>query len=275
MMTEDVEKAGSDATLPARRRADILRLAQQLGQITVTDMSARFDVSLDTIRRDLDILAEQGLVSRIHGGALPSSSMATADTPFDLRMKSHHAAKTRIGQAAAELIADGETLLVNGGTTTLAFAAALEMRRRLTIVTNNLGLPPVVPPAAILNLYLLGGEIRTGAQVTVGPVGFVGTGAIAADTAVIGVGGVDATGFWTSHLSEATMMAAMIEAARRTIVLADSRKFGRHAFAKVASLERVFALVTDTPPPSDIQAALEAAGTLLIVAPDDGEADAG
>jgi DeoR family glycerol-3-phosphate regulon repressor/DeoR family fructose operon transcriptional repressor len=269
MASEDLDKAASDATLPARRRADILRLAQQQGQITVTDMSARFDVSLDTIRRDLDILAEQGLVSRIHGGALPTSILATADMPFDQRMKSHHAAKDRIGHAAAALIADGETLLINGGTTTLAFAAALDMRRRLTIVTNNLGLPQAVPSAAIRNLYVLGGEIRSGAQVTLGPIGFVGTGAITADTAVIGVGGVDAEGCWTSHLAEAVMMASMIEAARRTIILADSRKFGRHAFAKVTPLQNVFALVTDLAPPDEIRTALEKAGTRLIVVEDD------
>lgn len=260
------ERDSPDATLPARRRADILRILLQNGQITVAEICARFDVSADTVRRDLDILADQGLVSRIHGGALPAPQLATADTPFDLRMKARHGAKTRIGRATAALIGDGETLLINGGSTTIAVAAALENRRRLTIVTNNLGLPPAIPEGALRNLYLIGGEIRSGAQVTLGPVSFVGTGAIAADTAIIGVGGVDAAGCWTSHLAEAVMMTAMVEAARRTIVVADSGKFGRHAFVNVATFDKVAAFVTDADPPPDLRAALETAGTRLIVA---------
>ena len=83
----------SDSALPAKRRADIVRLVKQLGQITVTDMSARFEVSLDTIRRDLDILADQGLISRIHGGAVPTESMASADSPFEQRINAHQSAK--------------------------------------------------------------------------------------------------------------------------------------------------------------------------------------
>jgi DeoR family glycerol-3-phosphate regulon repressor/DeoR family fructose operon transcriptional repressor len=256
----------SDPALPAKRRSDIARLAKQLGQITVTDMSARFEVSLDTIRRDLDLLADQGLILRTHGGAVPSESMATADSPFEQRISARQDAKERIGRAAAKLIAPGETLIVNGGSTAVAFAASLGDLARLTIVTNNLGLPSAVPVNAVANLYLLGGEIRSGARITLGPVGFVGTRQIAADTAVIGMGGITEEGCSTSRIEEATMMAAMIAAARRTIVIADSTKFGRTGFAVVAPLDQVDVLVTDSEPSGKLRDALDAAGVRLVIA---------
>jgi DeoR family glycerol-3-phosphate regulon repressor/DeoR family fructose operon transcriptional repressor len=266
MTKSDTEQNQSESTLPAVRRADILRLVQQLGQITVTEMSARFEVSLDTIRRDLDILADQGLISRIHGGAVPIDSMASADSPFEQRINAHQVAKTNIGRAAARLISSGETLIVNGGSTAVAFAASLGDLQRLTIVTNNLSLPAAIPPHAVNGLYLLGGEIRGGARVTLGPVGFVGTRHIVADTAVVGVGGITEDGVSTSQIEEATMMAGMIAAARRTIIIADKTKFGRSGFAVVAPLAQLDVLVTDEEPPRELKVAIEAAGVRIVVA---------
>ena len=262
----ETEQNQSDSALPAVRRADILRLVNQLGQITVTEMSARFEVSLDTIRRDLDTLADQGLISRIHGGAVPIDSMASADSPFEQRINAHQNAKTSIGRAAVRLVSSGETLIVNGGSTALAFAASLGELQRLTIVTNNLSLPAAIPPSAVNSLYLLGGEIRSGARITLGPVGFIGTRQIIADTAVIGVGGITEDGVSTSQIEEATMMAGMIAAARRTIVIADKTKFGRLGFAVVAPLDQLDVLVTDEEPPRELKVALEAAGVRIVVA---------
>jgi DeoR/GlpR family transcriptional regulator of sugar metabolism len=266
MSGPDLDINSGDLALPAKRRSDIVRLVKQIGQITVVDMSARFEVSVDTIRRDLDILAEQGLVSRTHGGAVPMENRVTADTPLDFRLNAQHSAKTSIGRTAARLISPGETLVINGGSTTIAFASSLVDLSRLTIVTNNLSLPAAVPPACVSGLYLLGGEIRSGANITLGSVGFVGTGKITADTAVIGVGGITPEGCSTSHIEEATMMAAMISAARRTIIVADSSKFGRLAFAMVTSLDRIDVLVTDGEPPFELKESLEAAGVKTIIA---------
>ena len=260
------EQNQSDSALPAVRRADIVRLVKQLGQVTVTEMSARFEVSLDTIRRDLDTLADQGLISRIHGGAAPIDSMASADSPFELRINAHQNAKTNIGRAAAGMISSGETIIVNGGSTAVAFAASLGDLERLTIVTNNLSLPAAIPPNAVNSLYLLGGEIRSGARITLGPVGFVGTRQIIADTAVLGMGGITEDGVSTSMIEEATMMAGMIAAARRTIVISDKTKFGRLAFAVVAPLDQLDVLVTDEEPPRELKDALEAAGVRIVVA---------
>lgn len=261
-----VEKSPADAALPAKRRSEILNLAKKLGQITVTDMSARFEVSLDTIRRDLDILADQGHLDRTYGGAIPRAVLAAADFPYDQRMNTQMSAKHRIGAAAAQLILDGETLLINGGSTTVAFAVCLAERKGLKIVTNNLLLPSVVPQQAVRNLYVLGGEVRTDAGITVGPIGFFGAEKIRADTAVIGIGGIGPEGCSTSDLAEAAMMAEMMAAARRTILVADASKFGRHAFAGIAPLAAFNVLVTDAPPPEELAQALAAANVEVVLA---------
>ena len=266
MMADDQQRGIGDFALPAKRRTEMLRLIKRSGQAVVTEMSAHFDVSLDTIRRDLDALAVQGLINRIHGGAVLAGDLASSDTPFKLRVEAQSIAKANIGKAAAELISNGETLIVNGGSTTLAFAGCLAERQNLIIVTNNLGLPSVVPSQAVRALYLLGGEIRNDAQITIGHVGFVGAQAINADTAVIGVGGINAHGCSTSLLAEANMMLQMIATSRRTIIVADSSKFGHRAFAEVVLLNQIDVLVTDAQPPEDLLTALEAAGVRIIVA---------
>jgi DeoR family transcriptional regulator, fructose operon transcriptional repressor len=257
-----------DHALPSRRRAELVRLARSRGQVTVAELADLFDVSLDTIRRDLDLLAERGLLARTHGGAVPIDALAMHDTPFAERLNAHKAAKTRIGQAAAVLIGDGETLIVNGGSTARAFAAELAGRRNLTVVTNNLSVPAVLGGEAVRDVYVLGGQYRAESQVTIGEVRFAPVSGISVDTAVIGVGGITAhAGLSTTLLSEAVMIAAMIDAATRTIVVADASKFGHNAFAHIVPLTRVHVLVTDARPLPDLGAALAEAGVEVLVAP--------
>ena len=256
----------SDFSLPARRRSELLKVAKTRGSITVTDIASEFAVSADTIRRDLDYLASRGLLTRTHGGAVPVDGFVDRDTPVALRVNARAAEKARIARAAAALIADGEALVINGGSTTRAFVAELGALRNLTIVTNNLGVPGAIPPNTARGLYLLGGHVRLELQVTIGAVGFANAGPISADTAIIGVGGVSARGLSTTMLEESTMIAAMMESARRVIVLADSAKFGATVLAHIAPLARVHVLVTDANPPPALAAALDDAEVEVIVA---------
>ncbi len=256
-----------DNVLPAKRRHELLRLVQARGQVTVTDLCSLFDVSTDTVRRDLDLLARQGLIKRTHGGAVPIG-LVTEDTPFAQRLIARKDAKRRIGRLAASLIASNETLIINGGSTTLAFATELGGLADLNVVTNNLSIPNALPTTAVRDVYLLGGEIRFEAQVTIGAVGFAGTGSISADTAVLGVGGVSASGgISTTLLHEASMIAAMMAASRRTIILADSSKFGHNAFAHIAPLDKIDVVVTEAEPPADLARTLAEAGVEVLVAP--------
>lgn len=260
------DRTDSDFPLPARRRSELLKVAKTRGSITVTEIAAEFAVSADTIRRDLDYLSSRGLLTRTHGGAVAVDSFIDRDTPVATRLNTRAAEKSRIAKAAAALIADGEALIVNGGSTTRAFVAELGLLRNLTIVTNSLGVPAAVPPNTTRGLYLLGGHVRQELQVTIGAVGFVDAGPINADTAIIGVGGVSVQGLSTTIIEEATMITAMMRSARRVIALADAAKFGATVLAHIAPLERVHVLVTDARPPPDLQAALDQAEVEVIVA---------
>jgi len=252
--------------LPGRRRADLACYVRDHAQATVRELAEAFQVSPDTIRRDLDHLAERGVLTRTHGGAVPLGVLATADAPLASRRSVRREAKERIGRATAHLIHDRETVILNGGTTALEVARSLGGLRDLTLVTNNLLVPAEVSSGSVRDLYVLGGTCRVPSMVTIGPVGFTGTGGIRADVAIIGVSGVSANGYSTTHLAEAQMMQEMIASAARVVILADSAKFGRTAFVHICPLEEASTLVTDAMPHPDLAEALSAADVDIVVA---------
>jgi DeoR family fructose operon transcriptional repressor len=254
--------------LPASRRAEIVELVRRQGQVTVTELAAAFGVSSDTIRRDLDYLQDQGALGRAHGGAvILERKPASSDPSYSERESRQVAAKARIAKAAAELIADGETVLFNPGTTTLAVAKTLASHRDLTIVTNNLQIPSAVDRASARAIYVLGGVFSTESWATIGTLGFAGGRGMSADKAVLGVGGVsDGAGLSLTNLAEGQLLWEMIKAAKTTIIVASSDKFGRDAFFHAAPLSAVDLLVTDDHPPADLQNALDEAGVRVIIA---------
>jgi DeoR family fructose operon transcriptional repressor len=256
--------------LPASRRAQLASLIEERGEATVTELVDATGVSADTIRRDLDDLARRGLLTRTHGGAT-HRPLARADQPFDSRMHEHHEGKQLIGETAAALLTDGQTLLINGGTTTLAVAKSLHQHRDLTVVTNNLRLPAEIDTTCVRELYLIGGHCRLSSLVTIGPVEFPGTEghashAVTADIAIIGVGGISAgLGLSTTNLHEARMMREMIDAAEQVLVVADASKFGRNTFVQIAPLDLVDAVITDREPPAELAAALRESDVKVIL----------
>jgi DeoR family fructose operon transcriptional repressor len=230
----------------------------------VTELSRRLNVSGYTVRRDLDCLARRGLIPRTYGGAVVADGLVSRTADFVQQMSSTHSpAKRRIAQAACKLIEAGETLIVGGGSTTRHFGDELPLRG-LTIVTNNVSLLMVL--AHEQKTYLLGGEYHHDTQVLVGPVALLGA-CITADTAVIGAGGITAEeGLTTNVLEEARMISTMIAAAHRTIVLADSTKFGRRLFGPIGPLGRVQVLVTNEAPQGALFVALQEAQVRVVVA---------
>jgi DeoR family transcriptional regulator, fructose operon transcriptional repressor len=256
--------------LPAKRHLELVELVRARGQMTVNELSSHFGVSGDTVRRDLDLLASQGLLKRTHGGAVAMDNLVHQDSTFMQRMSTRVPEKRRIARAASQLISDGETLLINGGSTTRLFAAELSSRRNLTIVTNNFTVPTTLAAECVRDVYVLGGQYKGDAQVTIGPVGFVSAGSITVDSAVIGIGGITVQeGLTTTVLEEASVILGMINASRRTIVLADASKLGHSTFAQIAPLERIGILVTDEEPPSELAQALKEARVELIIAPEE------
>lgn len=269
---EPLVDTSSPRRLPAGRKADLAKFISETGEVTVAELAERFDVSSDTIRRDLDQLDADGVVIRTHGGAVSLNSVPRADTGLDLRLKFQTAAKERIGAAAASLVQNDSVIMINAGTTTLALARHLDEHHGLTVATNSLLIPGEIAPKAFRGLYVFGGAVHPSDQKTIGPVAFqtVGGGAemdVQCDLVLLGVGAVSPqTGYSTSNLEEAAMMNEMMVRASRVAILADSSKFGRRLFAQVAELSRADYFVTDAPPPDDLAEAFASGGVEVIVA---------
>jgi DeoR family transcriptional regulator, fructose operon transcriptional repressor len=264
-------KERATSRLPARRRADLVEFVQERGHATVGMLVEAFDVSGDTVRRDLQYLHEQGVLVRSFGGVVRRDDLARFEPPFVSRMRANSDAKAAIGALAATLVADLQTLIVNGGTTTLELARALKDKKGLTVVTNNLHLPGNISPDAVSQLHILGGQFRMRSFATLGPVELPDpqggrTHAFHADLAFIGVGGVsDDGGFTGGDLRESSVIRQMAERAERVVVLADSSKFGRTAFAHIGELSIADVLITDTAPNAKLRAALAESGVQLLI----------
>ncbi len=255
--------------LPAGRKADLAAYVADNGQVTVSDLAQHFGVSIDTVRRDLDQLHREGALVRTHGGAVSTVEGGLRDKGLDVRLRVQVDEKEKIARLAAEMVDDGAVIMLNAGTTTLAVARALRNHHDLTIATNNLRIPAEIAPSAFRDLYVFGGAVRTITQATTGPVTFTLTSGgpevdIRCDLALVAVGAVDASGYSTTNLGDAGMMAEMIERAERTAILADSTKLGRRLFGQVATLDRADYLITDTAPTGDLAAALSGAGVTVV-----------
>ena len=267
-----VDKDDRQRHLPAGRKAQLAAFVADAGQVTVGELAERFGVSIDTVRRDLDQLSADGVLVRTYGGAVSLSTVSRTDRAVDQRLTLQEHEKEKIAALAAGLVQDGSTIMINGGTTTLALARNLRQHRNLTVATNNLLVPGALPPTAIRDIYLFGGAVRSLTLATIGPVSFRTNGGteldISCDLALIGVGAVDAeAGYTTSNLAEAAMMREMISRAARVAILADSSKFGRRLFAQVSELANADYLITDAMPSRELRDALAASEVELITPP--------
>ena len=252
--------------LPLKRRNDILELVRTNGHVNVTEMSAFFDASHDTIRRDLDALAAQGHLRRTHGGAVSLEHENLMNVPVMDRQLVNVPAKTRIAKKVATWIADGERLFINGGTTTLFVAKALIPRARLTVLTNNLLVPAVIPEDSHWDVYVLGGRYHAGSQVTTKTDGFNTIVPVKTDTAIIGIGGVSAaSGFTVSLFEDAAVIQQMLYSAKRLVFVADASKFGREHLVPIAINDKPAMLVTDSQPDKNVKDWLKGYSVELIV----------
>ncbi|PKQ22937.1 MAG: transcriptional regulator [Actinobacteria bacterium HGW-Actinobacteria-5] len=260
-----------ESLYPARRRAEMQEFLRDRGQASIHELATEFGVSEDTVRRDVETLASQGSVERTHGGVTISpDDRFNGVVPFVRRIDAQAAAKDEIARVAASLIDEGQSMIIYGGTTTLALAKYLAPKRGITVVTNNLALPQELYSRGVREIYVLGGSYRLRSQVTIGPVALSdGTGkprSIHARWAIIGVGGVSEEGtVWTSSLPEAGMMREMMDCATRTLLLADSTKFGKREFAEVADLTANTTLITEKRPSQALLDRAAEVGARVIV----------
>jgi len=251
--------------LPEERRHRILGVIEHQGYARLGELAQAMGTSIDTVRRDIDSLDAGGFVDRTRGGAVARGAQPGI-RPLAARIGTASPGKRRIAQAAAALISDGTSIVINGGSTTLAFVEALDAVR-LSIVTNSLQIPSAVSADAVAQMHVLGGRVHPDVGATVGSGMFRGDASIAADVAVLGVGALSATrGLSMADPDEAELTRGMMRAAAKTIVLCDAGKFGREALAVVAPLADVDLVVVDEPPPTALVAALADAGVEVLVA---------
>ncbi len=242
--------------LQAERRRIILDLVRQNGEVSITNICSQFGVTEMTVRRDLSALDRDGLLRRVHGGAV-SALGRSYEPPYLLRSTANLEAKRRIAAKAAELIADGESLALDVGTTTLEVVRQLQNKRNLTILTTSLPIAnEVVSHLSLENnvrLILTGGIVRSGELSMIGHIAETACGELHVDKAFIGIGGLSLEdGLTEYNFEDALVKRALLKTALRKIVLADGSKFGRTAFATVAPLSFVDTIITDASAPEEL-----------------------
>jgi len=232
----------------------LLELLTETGRISVEDAADRLVVSQATIRRDFDQLAQQQMITRTRGGAVVNG--VSYDLPLRYKSAKHAPEKQRIGTAAASLVEPATVVGLTGGTTTTEVARALAARPdlsgtgadgpQLTIVTNALNIANELIVRSRMKIVVTGGVIRPQSYELVGPLATGILRELTLDLAFLGVDAFDATlGAASHHEGEAAMNSLLASRARRIIVIADSSKLGKHAFARVCPAEKVHTLVTD------------------------------
>jgi DeoR/GlpR family transcriptional regulator of sugar metabolism len=250
----------------ARQRQElILDAVRSTGGARVSELVDRLHVSDMTVRRDIDVLAGRGLVTRVHGGATAAGS-SVEEPGFAAKSGLHAAAKGAIAAAAATLIEPGASVALSAGTTTHAVATALLTVPRLTVVTNSLRVAEVLHEAARadLSVVLTGGE-RTPSDALVGPVAVAALRGLHVDWLLMGVHGMDAeAGFTTPNLVEAETNRALVASARRVAVVADNSKWGVVGLSTIATLEDVDVVVSDAGLAPDARTAIEHECRLVV-----------
>jgi len=243
------------------RHRRILDAVQQAGQLGVTQLAELTGTSEMTVRRDLEQLADQGMLERYRGGAR-SLTLRGEEPPFTVRMHESREAKRRIAEAVADLLADGEAVVLDSGTTCLEVARLLASRR-LTVMPLSMHAANALTGAARLRLLLPGGEPRPEELALTGPLAQASLAALRFDTAILGCCGLTAAGLTAHDLADAAIKQAIIASAHRVIAVADPAKLSRTALAFVAPVSALGMVVTTDDAAEEDTNALAAAGTIV------------
>ncbi len=242
------------------RQTNIVSLLSRQGRLSVADIVEQFKVSEATARRDLETLAEQGKIQRVHGGALPIQQ-APPELPILQREQEQATAKQRIGAAAAALVRNGETVFLGSGTTVLEAARNLRSCRDLTVITNSLPVMNTLSGLPGITLVALGGMLRPSELSFIGHITEQALAEVRADKVIIGVHAISLeNGLTNDYLPETMTDRAILKAGREVIVVADHSKINAVATAFLAPLTSIHILVTDQQAPPDFLAALRQRG---------------
>ncbi|GAB88310.1 DeoR/GlpR family DNA-binding transcription regulator [Gordonia rhizosphera] len=239
------------------------------GRASVTALAALFDVTSETVRRDLAALERAGHLQRVHGGAVrPGNTSTLGEQGIDERQMTHTEEKIAIGRAATRFLPpDGGSVFFDAGTTTYQAALALPRDRRLTLITHSIPIAAALATQGAADLHVLGGRVRGLTQATVGSETVAALERLRVSTAFVGANGIsESHGLSTPDPDEAAIKAAMVRVANRVVVLCDSSKMDREDLSSFADLADVDVLITDSGIDADSSAALSARGIEVVIA---------
>ncbi len=248
----------------SKRHGEILKLLELQGSSSIVAMARQLGVSTETIRRDVRPLVESGSVVRIHGAVGLAGQLGEA--PFERRMRENASAKKAIARHLASTIRDGDTLMLDTGTTTSFVARALIGHRRLTVVTNSSDIARTLVTVNGNRVYMAGGELRSdsGAAFESSAVDFASR--FFVQHAVISAGAIDPTGIMDFDLHEAEFARMVLSRGQRRMVVSDFSKFCCRGFVQVCDFRVVSELVSDRAPSGPLAAALAEAGVKVVLA---------
>jgi len=246
------------------RLQTIKTLLSLRGRVTVVELAQQFQVAQETIRRDLQKLEKNGVVQKIHGGAI--SSQNKYEHSLAARLTQNIREKNELARVAVGLIPPGSTLFIDFGTTTNAFAEHVNKLSDLTVFTNSPIIAATVSENSSCEVFIIGGRYDDKIKAVYGSIAIDNIKNYYTDFAVIGIGGVDPEiGFSDQHIGEAEIAKTMLARSNESIVLADPSKFNRHGVAHVADFNQIDHLVSSEPPDDEIHAILERHGVSLNV----------
>lgn len=248
----------------SRRHAALLEIVRDAGTVTIAELARRLEVSLETVRRDVRPLAERGELVKMHGAV--SLPFQVGEAPFERRLRENAAEKRRIARYAADLVADGDSVMLDTGTTTSMLARELLRKRSLTVVTNSSDIARTLATVNGNTVYMAGGELHgdNGAAFGASAIEFIQR--FKVRHAIISIGAIDPEmGLMDFHLAEAEFARTVLRRGERRMVVSDHSKFNRTALVTVCDFGGFDLLVTDRPPPADIAEALARSATELAV----------
>lgn len=234
-----------DMKSTVERRSEIAHVLNEKGRVKVKDLSARFGVSTVTIRNDLDFFEKKGLINRTYGGAILRENVSK-DPSLEEKQKLHADEKRRIGIAAAELINEGDSIILDSGTTARQIAINIKEKENITVMTNAINIAVELAGLSNITVMLTGGVLREKSYSLVGPEAENTIADFYFDKLFLGVDGFDLDyGLTTSNPLEAKLNRLMVERSNEVIAVTDSSKFGRHSFSFISDLDPLNTVITD------------------------------
>jgi len=247
-------------SFPLERKDQILDLVTRKGRITVDELIDMFKVSGATIRRDLEFLEHQGLITRAHGGAMSKSRVSLEPDFFEEKEKFLEE-KKRIGEEASKLVEEDEVIFLEASTTVLELARNIQNNKNFTVVTNSLDIAQELDGKEGINLIITGGRLRRKTRALIGPLTEVSLAQMRIDKVFMGVTALDpGYGMTMATMEEAKTTKDVVKASNKVVVLCDHSKFGKQNFAYVGPLEWIDILITDKGIPDEMRKEIERRG---------------